>query len=260
MQNRVSFSPTFFFFQNRKLRLSARQIVILVRRETHEQPAPQRNASASQHISTTNNQQQETNNNHGSKQRRRYQHHNNNHQPTTNAQSQEQQQQQLLFHQAASQNAHSPTSMPALAHKERSQAVATTAATKVTPHGIKQHGNPVAASGDPVPALPAFSSRTAQPRHAKNRGGPVRAAITAAASTPRGNVDDTHNGHSTLKFRCTDMLRTDSPPATSTATLNTIGTNSTLPTTRHRQQQERRRQPRCKRNYCTNQRARRTYR
>ena len=39
--------------QNRKLRQSARQIVILVPRTTREQPAPQRNASASQHISTS---------------------------------------------------------------------------------------------------------------------------------------------------------------------------------------------------------------
>ena len=34
-------------------RQSARQIVILVPRETHEQPAPQRNTSASQHINTS---------------------------------------------------------------------------------------------------------------------------------------------------------------------------------------------------------------
>ena len=36
------------------------------------------------------------------------------------------------------------------------------------------------------------------------------------------------------------VLRTDSPPTTSTATLNTIRRTATLPTTRHRQQKERR--------------------
>ena len=84
------------FFQDWKLPQSARQIAILVRRETHEQPTPRRNASASQHISRTSRtskQQQETNNNnHSNKhQHRQQQHHNNNHlQPRTNARLQEQ--------------------------------------------------------------------------------------------------------------------------------------------------------------------------
>ena len=64
-----------FFFSYRMLRQSARQIMIWVPRETHDQPAPQRSASASQHISTTNHQQQEINNNHSNKQQHRHHHH-----------------------------------------------------------------------------------------------------------------------------------------------------------------------------------------
>ena len=61
----------------------------------------------------------------------------------------------------------------------------------------------------------------------------------------------------TFEPRRTNMLRTDSPPATSTVTLNTIGTAATWPTTRHRQKQERRPRPRSERS-GSNKRARRT--
>ena len=117
----------FFFAQNRKLRQSARQIVILVRRETHEQPAPQRNASASQHISTS--AQPTTNNKHSNKQQHRHQHNNNHQQPTTNTQSQAQQQHQQLFHQGASpERTLSRIDARACAQK-KSQSAATTAET-----------------------------------------------------------------------------------------------------------------------------------
>ena len=76
--------------------------------------------------------------------------------------------------------------------------------------------------------------------------------------TPQITRDDNKTRTSTyFQPRTTDMLRTDSPPATLTATLSTIATTATMPSTRHRQQQERLPQPRGKRN-CTHKRARRT--
>ena len=117
--------------------------VFFVPREIHEQPAPQRNASASQRISTTSNQQQETDNHHSNKQQHCYHHHNNHQQPTTNAQSQEQQQlqpQQQRQHAAPNNNSNNcsiklrprthffPHRCPRLRTK-KSKAAATTAAT-----------------------------------------------------------------------------------------------------------------------------------
>ena len=51
---------------------------------------------------------------------------------------------------------------------------------------------------------------------------------------PRGNVDEQRHAQRpqlqrTLQFRSTVKLRTDLPPATSTATLNAIWTTATLP-------------------------------
>ena len=78
-----------------------------------------------------------------------------------------------------------------------------------------------------------------------------------------GDVDDndTYSEHNinARSSPAVDMLRADSPPATSTPTLGTIVTTATMPTTRHRQQQERRPQPHSKRN-GSNWRARRLHR
>ena len=120
---------------------SARQIVILVPRETHEHPAPPRNASASQHITTSPHQHSQpptTRKKRPPKQAQQpQQQHTTNNKctdtrtatppatttttttATTAASRNTKQEHQQLFHQVASQNAPSPASMPAPAHKKK---------------------------------------------------------------------------------------------------------------------------------------------
>ena len=147
--------------------------MILVPRATHEQPAPQRNASASQHISTS---AQPTTNNR--KPTITWATDNTTTTTTTTinntctvtraaTRNTKQQQQQQLFHHAASQNAPSPASMPSFAHKK-----------KVTGKQKKRHMEPNSietpsqrqVTQRPQSLVLVQSSET-HARYAKNRGG-----------------------------------------------------------------------------------------
>ena len=159
--------------------------------------SPRHNASASQHISTTNSQQQETHDTHSNKQQHRH-HHNNHQQPTTTnnkctvgrtattpatataattaATGNTTQQQQQLFHQAASQNTPSPASMPAPAQR-KSQAAATTAATKKNVTWHQAAWKPRLRFRNHPPSCPEPQNARAS---RQNRGGPSTTSILRA--------------------------------------------------------------------------------
>ena len=145
--NRVFFLNffTIFFFQKRKLPQSARQIVMSVRRETHEQPTPQRNASASQ--PTTNNKTPTTTTATDT---------NTTTTATINNQQQMHRNKKNNNTSHASQNAPSPASMPALAHRKSRALQQSQLKRKTTSRGIQQHGKSVATSGYSGSGVPAF--------------------------------------------------------------------------------------------------------
>ena len=141
-----------FVLQNRELRQSARQIVIWVRRETPEQPTPQRNATASQHISTTNKKPTTTTKPPPTAQQQQ--------QPFTTATTATTAAQHATPSNSSNNNStklrprtHSlPTSMPrSCAQKKSRRQQQQHLQHKRTSQGIKRHGNSVAASGGPGP-------------------------------------------------------------------------------------------------------------
>ena len=106
---------------------------------------------------------------------------------TTTATRNTKHQRQQLHHQAASQNASSPASMPAPAHKQITGSSKTTVEQHITSHGIKQHGNSVAASGESGSAFHLSSGQ--EPHSARtsrqNRGGPSKTTTTTTGVCAR---------------------------------------------------------------------------
>ena len=164
--------------------------MILVPRATHAQPG---HNATHQHHSTPapqHNQQQETNNNHSFKHQHRHQHHhhNTNHQqPTTtnNKCTATRTGTTPATAATATNSATTPTTVPSSCapHRTLSRIDARACAQnkghrqqqqqlqrKITSHGIKQHGNSVAASSDSGSALLRFlvSNSKTHARHAKN--------------------------------------------------------------------------------------------
>ena len=183
---------------------SARQIVILVPRETHEHPAPPRNASTSQHITTsaqpTTNDKKEitttattttttTTTHNNNTQQQMHRHKNSN----TTSHSNNSNNSGITHHQART-----PTTVPSSRVPERtlSRIHARACAQKkhgqqqqqpqqqITSHDIKQHGNFVAPSRDSGSVIPAFCL---EPQNARascwNRGGPSISSTTTTWTT-----------------------------------------------------------------------------
>ena len=146
-------SSRFVFFHVEKEIMSI--FLILVPRTT--QNSPRHNATHSHHITSADHhnpqpRKKETNNNHSN--RHRNQHHNNNQQQMhsrKNSNNTSHRQHQATTATIVPSSCVPEHTLSRIDVREcaqrKSQAAATTAATKRTSHGIKQHGNSVAASG-----------------------------------------------------------------------------------------------------------------